>query len=159
MPQFDISSVSSQVFWLALIFGFLYLLVSRFIVPRAESILSSRNRYVDDNIDDTKIYSEKVSDLEEVRASGLSEIAMLTQEMHHHMDQTLESYRKNQSKTLSAIIAKEKSAALDQLDSYIEDFRSNKAESTINLSAFIIKKFTDVPADMDLLKKVYKKIS
>ncbi|MDC0864457.1 hypothetical protein OAP56_00700 [Rickettsiaceae bacterium] len=159
MPQFDISSVSSQVFWLALIFGFLYLLVSRFIVPRAESILSSRNRYVDDNIDDTKIYSEKVSNLEEVRASGLSEIAMLTQEMQHHIDQTLESYRKNQSKTLSAIIAKEKSAALDRLDVYIEDFRSNKAESTINLSAFIIKKFTDVPADMDLLKKVYKKIS
>jgi len=50
MPQFDVSSFGTQLFWLTLVFGVLYIAISRIIAPKAESIMINRNRYLEENI-------------------------------------------------------------------------------------------------------------
>jgi F-type H+-transporting ATPase subunit b len=50
MPQFDVSSFGTQLFWLTLAFGILYIVISKLIVPKAESIIINRNRYLEENI-------------------------------------------------------------------------------------------------------------
>jgi len=42
MPQLDISTFSSQLFWLAIAFVLFYLIVSRLIVPRISGVLENR---------------------------------------------------------------------------------------------------------------------
>jgi F-type H+-transporting ATPase subunit b len=51
MPQFDPSSFPSQIFWLAVSFIALYLVVSRLAVPRIAEVLEQRHRLVQDDID------------------------------------------------------------------------------------------------------------
>ncbi len=49
-PPFDAQSFPSQLFWLALTFVVLYLLMSRVALPRIGSILEDRRRHIDDDL-------------------------------------------------------------------------------------------------------------
>lgn len=51
MPQFDPSTFSSQLFWLVICFVGLYLIVSKFAIPRIGDILEQRERVVQDDLD------------------------------------------------------------------------------------------------------------
>ena len=49
-PPFDAQTFASQLFWLALTFIALYLLMSRIALPRVGSILEARRQHVDSNL-------------------------------------------------------------------------------------------------------------
>jgi len=51
MPQFDPATFPSQLFWLFVTFVVLYLIVSRFAIPRIGDILEQRERVVQDDLD------------------------------------------------------------------------------------------------------------
>lgn len=51
MPQFEPSTFASQLFWLAVTFTLLYILVSRFAIPRLGEVMEQRQRTVDDDLD------------------------------------------------------------------------------------------------------------
>lgn len=46
MPQFDSSLYLSQIFWLMLSFGFLYVMISRLICPMLDEVAEERERSV-----------------------------------------------------------------------------------------------------------------
>ncbi|MFT6106608.1 MAG: F-type H+-transporting ATPase subunit b [Rickettsiales bacterium] len=49
MPQFDPSSFASQIFWLAICFGALYVAMSRVFLPRIRDIFQTRNIGIEKN--------------------------------------------------------------------------------------------------------------
>lgn len=51
MPQFDPSSFASQLFWLVVTFVILYVVVSRFAIPRIGEVLEQRQKMIDDDLD------------------------------------------------------------------------------------------------------------
>lgn len=51
MPQFDPSTFASQLFWLVVTFVLLYIVVSRFAIPRIGEVLDQRQKMVDDDLD------------------------------------------------------------------------------------------------------------
>lgn len=51
MPQFDPTSFPSQLFWLAVCFGVLYLLMSKIALPRISDVVVERQRRVDDDLE------------------------------------------------------------------------------------------------------------
>ncbi len=51
MPQFDPSSFASQLFWLAVFFTILYLLMSRVALPRIGQILEERSERISSDLD------------------------------------------------------------------------------------------------------------
>ncbi|MEO5373635.1 MAG: F0F1 ATP synthase subunit B' [Alphaproteobacteria bacterium] len=51
MPQFDPTFFPSQLFWLAVCFGALYLLMSRVALPRIAEVVVERQRRVDDDLE------------------------------------------------------------------------------------------------------------
>jgi F-type H+-transporting ATPase subunit b len=50
MPQFDLATFPSQIFWLVLSFVVLYLLMSRVALPRIGNVLSEREERIEDNL-------------------------------------------------------------------------------------------------------------
>lgn len=54
MPQFEPSTFASQLFWLAVTFTLLYVLVSRYAIPRLGEIMEQRQRTVEDDLDRAK---------------------------------------------------------------------------------------------------------
>ncbi|AMW34592.1 F0F1 ATP synthase subunit B' [Haematospirillum jordaniae] len=55
MPQFEPSTFASQLFWLAVTFTLLYVLVSRYAIPRLGEIMEQRQRTVEDDLDRAKL--------------------------------------------------------------------------------------------------------
>lgn len=51
MPQFDPTYFSTQLFWLAVSFAALYLIMSTIALPKIGSVLEERQRKIDDNLD------------------------------------------------------------------------------------------------------------
>ena len=50
MPQLEISTFPSQIFWLVVSFLLLYLIMSRIIIPRISSVIKSRENEIKNNI-------------------------------------------------------------------------------------------------------------
>ncbi len=62
MPQLDPEFWFSQIFWLTISFGILFIVLSKFILPKIRNNLESRKSQIMDNIeiaDDQKIKGEK----------------------------------------------------------------------------------------------------
>ena len=51
MPQLDVSTYLSQLFWLAVTFAFLYVLVKTVILPKIGGVLEGRRRRVADDLE------------------------------------------------------------------------------------------------------------
>ncbi len=51
MPQLDISTFPSQIFWLAIAFGLLYLALDRFLIPRIGGAIEERKDRIADDLD------------------------------------------------------------------------------------------------------------
>lgn len=51
MPQFNPTFFPSQIFWLAVTFVVLYLIIAHFVIPRVGEILEQRARLIQDDLD------------------------------------------------------------------------------------------------------------
>ncbi len=51
MPQLDLSTFPSQIFWLAVFFVVLYLLMTKLAIPRIERVIDERQRRVEGDLD------------------------------------------------------------------------------------------------------------
>jgi F-type H+-transporting ATPase subunit b len=51
MPQLDVSTFASQLFWLAICFVLLYVILSSVVMPRVGAVLDERERKINDNLD------------------------------------------------------------------------------------------------------------
>ena len=50
MPQLEITTYPSQIFWLVVSFIILYLIMSRVIIPKISSVIKSRDSEIKNNI-------------------------------------------------------------------------------------------------------------
>lgn len=155
MPQFDVSSLSSQLFWLVIIFAGLYFIVSRFIAPKAESILTARNRCMEENISYAEEYKKKATTLDIEKQEKLAEVNRRVEEMQQQAIKLLESHFSKQREELSSTLDHKRKMALAEIEKYVDKFHTDEPNSCVNLAAFIIEKITGKPADVKLLKEIH----
>lgn len=156
MPQFDVSSFGTQLFWLVLAFGILYIAISKLIVPKVESIMINRNRYLEKNITASENDCGKIEFLlkeKEIKLHKLNiEIAKLRKEATDSLDASFASRTVDLNEALSR---KTKESFLD-VQKYLASFHKLENEPCLDLAAFIIEKITGKPADLQLLAKIYR---
>jgi len=157
MPQFDVSSFSSQLFWLVIVFGFLYFLVSKFIAPKAESILTQRNSFLEENVNYAEEYSKRAKSIEALREDKLDEVNAHVEDLNRQAVELMDAHFVHQKNELSIILDKKKEKALAEIQGYVDKFHVDETTSCIKLAAFIIQKVTNKDADIELLKKIYGK--
>lgn len=89
MPQLDPSSFGSQLFWLALSFVTLYLIMSFLVVPRIGGTLSARQKKIDDCLSQAEALrmraEEAKAEYEAALADSRSRALVMMQEMRAEM--------------------------------------------------------------------------
>ena len=158
MPQFDVSSFSSQLFWLVTVFAFLYFLISKFIAPKAEWILTQRNSFLEENIDHAQEYSKKAKFIEALHKDKLDEVNAYVEDLNRQAVESMSSHFLHQKKELAIILDMKREKALAEIQGYVDKFHVDESISCIKLAAFIIHKVTNKEADIELLKKIHGKI-
>ena len=116
MPQLNPEFWVSQIFWLTLTFGFLYLVLSKLILPKISANLESRKSQISDNIE----AADKQREESESKLKEYDEIISKSK------NEAKNIYNQAREKALKDIIAKR-----DVLDKQIE-IEIKKAEDEIN---------------------------
>ena len=130
MPQLDISTYPSQLFWLVVCFGLLYLLLSRLAIPRIATALEERRDRIADELDQAaqmKHQSEEVlAAYEALLARSREEAHVLAQETRHRLQQEAEAQRQKLDAELREKVA--------EAEERIEESRRQAKESLQTVS-------------------------
>ena len=141
MPQLDPEFWISQIFWLTITFGFLYLVLSKFILPKISSNLELRKSQIQENIE----AAEKQREGCEAKLKEYEEIIFKSK---------LEA--KNIFKNAREKVIKDINSKKEILDNQIND-EINDAEKEIetlkNVAAEKINKIA-IETSSDILKKL-----
>ncbi|MFP3120815.1 ATP F0F1 synthase subunit B' [Rickettsia sp. R2] len=154
MPQFDIATYYSQIFWLIVTFGLLYIFVYKFITPKAEEIFNNRKTNIQDNItqaDTLTIEVEKLNKYynEEIDKTN-TEIDRLKKEKIDSLESEFLIKKKNLEQDLKNAINQN----IEDINLAAKQFRTNKSTAIIKLAVNIIEKIAGTKADMNLLQNI-----
>lgn len=72
LPQFDPSSWPSQLFWLAVLFGTLYALMSSVFLPRLGAIIEERRDRIADDLDQAAEFRQQAEEAEKAYNQALA---------------------------------------------------------------------------------------
>ena len=115
MPQLNPEFWISQIFWLILTFGIMYVVLSKFILPKISNNLESRKSQILENIE----AAEKQREDSEVKLKEYDEVILKSKSEAKNM------FNQTREKALKDIMAKK-----EVLDQQIDD-EINKAEKEI----------------------------
>lgn len=73
LPQLDMSTYPSQIFWLAVTFGFLYLVMSRVVLPRLGGAIEERRDRIADDLDQAAEFRRKSEEAEAAYNAALAD--------------------------------------------------------------------------------------
>lgn len=154
MPQFDINTYYSQIFWLIVTFSLLYIFVYKFIVPKIERVLNNRQSNIQDNIakaDELALEIEKLNKYYNEEITRIStEIDRLKKEKIDSLEAEFLIKKNNLEQNLRKLINQN----IKDIKLVAEKFRTSKVDATIMLAASIIEKITGNKADINLLKNI-----
>ena len=157
MPQLEITTYPSQIFWLVVSFLILYLIMSRVIIPKISSVIKNRESEIKNNIliseqmyKDTEIinneYEETKKKIEE-EARGI---------INHLKETTNKKITKNAKllkKKLEQKLEKSEKEIINKKKKALKEI--NKI--SLNLSEEILKKLSNKKRKKETLKDLIKK--
>ena len=126
MPQLDVSTFASQIFWLIICFATLYYLLSRKALPRVAEILEARQDRIAADLDEAQRlrveaeaalaeYEAAIAKAQAEAQALLSELQARLQAETARRQAELDARLAEQVATAEAQIAEAKQAALDEL--------------------------------------------
>ena len=141
MPQLNPEFWVSQIFWLIITFGILYIVLSKFILPKISSNLELRKSQIQENIET----AEKQREISEVKLKEYDEIILKSK---------LEA--KNIFKNAREKIIKDINLKKETLDKQIDDEISNAEQEIKTLKRNATDKINKIAIETssDLLKKL-----
>ena len=141
MPQLDPEFWISQIFWLTITFGILYLVLSKFILPKISSNLELRKSKIQENIE----AAEKQRESSEIKLKEYDEIILKSK---------IEA--KNIFKNAREKIIKDINSKKEILDKQIDDEIINAEQEIEALRKVAAEKINKIAIETssDLLKKL-----
>lgn len=156
MPQFDIHYFYSQAFWLALIFGALYLIAAKYIIPKANQISSHRAEVIGHNLNEAKDIEIKIADLNRIYEDEISTIKMAQKAIAVEYTTKFNALFDKKQQDLANFIDEESKKSIEKIANEAIEFYQNQDKATLSLTSFIIDKVTGIEADEILLKQTYQ---
>ena len=103
MPQLDFSTFLPQIFWLFISLSFLYIVLSRYALPRVSDVIEERKDIIAQDIDSAKEYSEESEKAIEELNLKLSEAKTSSQNL---INKSIQDIKKDSEIKKSSLIKK-----------------------------------------------------
>lgn len=154
MPQFDIATYYSQIFWLIVTFGLLYIFVYKFITPKAEEIFNNRQTNIQDNITQADTLTQEVEKLNKYYNEEIDKTNTEINRLKKEKIDSLESEFLIKKKNLEQDLKNSINQNIEDINLAAKQFRTNKSEAIIKLAVNIVEKIAGTKADMNLLQNI-----
>ena len=143
MPQLEITTYPSQIFWLVVSFLILYLIMSRFIIPKISSVIKSRESEIKNNIHiseqmyrDTEIIN---NEYEEIKKNIEDEAREIINDLKETTNKKITKNAKLLKKRLEKKLEKSEKEIINKKKKALKEI--NKI--SLNLSEEILKKLSN----------------
>jgi len=155
-PPFDTANFAPQIVWLALIFGLLYVLMSRVALPRVASILHERERKISSDLDASRELQTKAEAAAAENEGKLRATRAQAQSIGREAQQNAAA----QTAAQRAASEQEFATKLAASDLRIADAKtkalSNVETIAIDAAASILEKLTDRRIDQAVLAEEFR---
>jgi F-type H+-transporting ATPase subunit b len=159
MPQLNPEFWISQIFWLTITFGILYVVLSKFILPKISANLEIRKSQILDNIEvaekQRKESELKIKEYEKIIQDSKNEAKNYFNQNRKKVIKSIDIKKKDLDKTLNEIIEK--------AESEIQDLRGKAPEKinriAIETSADLIHKLIGIDVNSSSISAIVNDLS
>ena len=159
MPQLNPEFWISQIFWLTLIFGALYVLLSKFILPKISNNLETRKSQIVENIESAekqrKESDQKIKDYENIINEAKIEAKNIFNQAREKILKDINNKKESLKKEIDQEIKKAETEILELKNKSPE--KINKI--AIETSADLIKKIVGVEVNNSNISAIVEDIS
>ena len=155
-PPFDTANFAPQIVWLALIFGLLYVLMSRLALPRVASILSDREKKIASDLDASREFQTKA----QTAAAENEEKLRLTRAQAQSIGREAQQSAAAQTAAQRAASEQEFATKLAASDRQIAEAKakalSNVEHIAVDAAASILEKLTEKRVEPAVLAEEFR---
>lgn len=160
LPQLDPSSFPSQLFWLALVFGFLYLFFSRKSLPEIAQVIESRSDRIQNDLDTAQRLKDEVAAVQKSYEDNIAKSRNEASSLFKSMEDDMKAKSEAESKRLQDTAA-QKSAELEKNISRarsmaMEDMNRIASEIAVDAAEKIIGVRPDLNDASEIVKTLHK---
>lgn len=148
LPQFDPSSFSSQVFWLAIAFAVMYLVFSKKTLPSISGVIENRREQVQSDRDTAERLKNEAEAVLNAYEKGLgnarAEAARLTAETEADLkaaaEKSLHAFQEKAEQKMAALesrLNEGKQQAMDEMNTIAAEIAAAAAEKIVGISTDI----------------------
>ncbi|WP_084395698.1 F0F1 ATP synthase subunit B family protein [Henriciella aquimarina] len=127
-PPFDPSHFASQLFWLVILFGGLYIVLSRFVLPKLGGVIEKRGDTIADALDEAARLDEQAKEAKQKQEQHLAEARAKARETADKARDKVEAEIAEESRKVDEQL----SARLDEAETRI---RKVRAEALSNVES------------------------
>lgn len=158
-PPFDPAYFPSQLFWLAVTFGVLYLVLANMILPRLSANLERRSDTIADDLDEAARLNEQAEEAKKALEVSLAEARAKARETATKAETAMAEEIAVETRKVDAAIEKK----LEKAEARINDVRAqamaNVQTVASDATASILKKLGLTASDKDIAKAVENVLS
>lgn len=155
LPQMDISTFPSQIFWLIVTFSILYVFMWKFVIPKLRITIEERRDKISNDINEAeKLKSEAEEILNKYKSkmtSSNQDAVRIIAEAKKQSDEYTEKVKRDNKSKVNAMIEESNIKIAEQE----EKSKSEIEKATLETIKSISEKFIDkLPSDSDIIKKL-----
>lgn len=142
MPQLQFETFSSQIFWMIVTFAFLYLLLSRSLLPRIHTVMEGRQNKISHDIDRAEHLRNEAEEARETYERALKESRMKAQELIAESSALMEKSAAARNTELDGKLEKQLNDAEANIASAKSEALAKLAPVSKELTQHIVEKLT-----------------
>ena len=155
LPQMDISTFPSQLFWLIITFTALYLFMWKFVIPRLSTTIEERKDKISNDINDAENLNSEASKILENYDDKINSASLESNEIVSSSKATMNEYldklKKDNEIKINAMITESEKKIHQQKQQSEQEIK----KATIETIKSIISKYVEsVPSDDEISKKL-----
>jgi F-type H+-transporting ATPase subunit b len=157
-PPFQTENFAPQLIWLVLIFGVLYILMSRIALPRVGGIIETRDAKIAADLDASRDMQSKAQAAAQANDEHLRRRREEAQAIGREAQQKIANEAAAQRTRAEADAAEKIRAAEERIGAAKTAALANVEQIALDAAASIIEKLTGVPAERDRLSAEYQSV-
>lgn len=159
LPQFDPTSFSSQLVWLALVFAFLYFVFSRFSLPKIGRVVETRNDKINLDRDTAERLTLEAQSVMEAYEKGLATARNESARFHAESADAI----KKQTEDAMKVFAEKSEKQLKATEARLEDSKAHVMDEMHTIAAEIAsaaaEKIVGISTDLNAAKTVVQSVN
>jgi F-type H+-transporting ATPase subunit b len=157
MPQFDVATYGSQIFWLTTIFGLIYFTISRIIAPKAEKVFKHREDVLEDHKNSALTIAKHTEKLKQDYDKDFKELLEVLENISSEASNVVDKMMLEKQNIFENQLRIENANALNDEQEMKMLFKADKNKVCLELAEFILEKITQKSPNRLLLEQCYYK--